>query len=387
LPIQIETVRTDVADIWVAWDGVQENAYAYGGCRLVGWRAPMEEVIGLLCVLMSHESGYKNTLINLALRQGALQTLDGELPAGFAGSRVGGARCVIRPAGPSVAAVLGDPGHPAFRDTVSQVMEPLGALLNRLEGRVKLTPDFGRYAGVADLLHQFTPHVLGIDRRHGGCGGKSTYSAAGVIAAYQALERRGTLREPDVLLIGSAGAMGRVVLDHLLEGDPGRVAVCDLRYERGEATPPAGVTCLAAEPRRFSDDCLGRSGCLIATTWGGELERSDWRRLPPGNVVLLAHNLALPSGSQGVEIARELGCRSVLVIPGQVLTLGGALTSRLEWFSRRAGTAAFDKPLARRVVAAVVGHWTDRLVGACDLGSGPYEAMLDACDPQLAVAG
>src|SRR5205814_1921780 len=124
------------------------------------------------------------------------------------------------------------------------------------------------------------PHVLGIDRRHGGCGGKSTYSAVGVIAAYEVLERRGALREPSVLLIGSAGAMGRVVLDRLLEGDPGRVAVCDLRYERAEASPLAG-----------------------------------------------------------------------------------------------------------RVVTAVVGHWTDRLVGASDRGCGPYEAMLDACDPQLAVAG
>lgn len=98
MPVEIHQVRTDVTDAWVAWDGDPSKDYAYGGCRLVGRRTGYEDAIGMLCALMRNESGYKNALINLAVEDGALDDLSHALPPGFARARVGGGRCVIRPA-------------------------------------------------------------------------------------------------------------------------------------------------------------------------------------------------------------------------------------------------------------------------------------------------
>src|SRR5437879_11446567 len=114
---------------------------------MVGWRARNEDALALLCSLMTYESGYKNTLINLALQAGAVDHLVDELPPGFAGSLVGGGRCVMRPSGAAAAMVMSNPNHPEFHDVLKQIFEPLGQLLNEREGRIKLTPDFGKFAG------------------------------------------------------------------------------------------------------------------------------------------------------------------------------------------------------------------------------------------------
>ncbi|WP_344497969.1 asparagine synthase-related protein [Streptomyces enissocaesilis] len=53
--------------------------------------------------------------------------------------------------------MLGEPEHPEFRDTVLSTFGPLGGLLHSLDGEVELTPDFGKRAGVPDLLYEFTP--------------------------------------------------------------------------------------------------------------------------------------------------------------------------------------------------------------------------------------
>ncbi len=386
MPVEIYSLRTEPADVWVSWDGVEGNCYAYGGCRMVDWRARNEHALGLLCSLMTSESGYKNTLINRALEAGAVAPLADSLPRGFASSRVGGARCVMRPSTASAALVMANPDHPEFRDVLTQIFVPLARLLNDRDGRIKLTPDFGRFAGMADLLLRHTAHVLGVSRELGGCGGKSTFSATGVIAAYERLERMGMTSRRRVVLVGSAGAMGTTVLDYFLARGDRELTVCDLKYDAGEVAPPPGIRTLPAVRGRFTDECLREPGCIIATTWGGELERSDHRLLGPGTTLLLAHNLALPSGLDGLELVRELHRPGLLVIPGQVLTLGGALTSRLEWFSRDAGITTFDKPMAHGVVRAVVGHWVEQLVRATEDGANPYESMLDACEPRAFVA-
>lgn len=384
MPTEIYTLRTEPADVWVAWDGDYGNAYAYGGCRMVHWRTRNEDAIGLLCSLMENESGYKNTLINLALEAGALDGVASKLPPGFAQSRVGGARCVMRPADEEAASIMSNPRDPRFGATLRRIFEPLGALLNATQGRVKLTPDFGKFASMADALFEYTPHALGVSRELGGCGGKSTYSATGVLAAYEALEEEGVVDSTAVTHVGSAGAMGTTVLEHLLERGDRDVTVCDLKYDDGAEPAPPDIRRIPSVRGSFPDEAMRTPGTLIATTWGRELERSNHELLGAGTVVLLAHNLAIPTGIEGLELMRRACRPGVVVIPGQVLTLGGALTSRLEWFSRQAGITTFDKPMAHEVVRRVVAHWIVGLVHARD-AANPYEAMLSAC-AQRAIA-
>ena len=112
----------------------------------------------------------------------------------------------------------------------------------------------------------------------------------------------------------------------------------------------------------------------MPATHGGELVASDMTAIPRGTVLALAHNLALPSGELGRQLAAELQRRCIDVIPGQVLTLGGALTSRIEWFSRAQGAARFDKPLAHAVVHATVSHLMDA-IPAQDAPPPFYEQM------------
>jgi hypothetical protein len=75
---------------------------------------------------------------------------------------------------------------------------------------------------------------------------------------------------------------------------------------------------------------------------------------------------------------RSLADQGVFAISGQILTLGGALTSRLEWFWRQTmQDFPFDKPLAH----ALVRHVVPFLIGEIQKISltsnlSPYEAML-----------
>lgn len=387
MPVEIYSLRTPAADAWVAWDGVEDNNYAYGGARMVTWRTPNEQAIAVLHSLMQYESSWKNTLINTALAAGAVDDLADRLPLGFLASRVGGARCVMRPHDAAVAAVMSDPSHPDFEGTINQLFAPLGDLLNDRNGRVKLTPDFGKFAGMADVLHRHTSHVLGVNRESGGCGGKSTYSATGIVAAYDALVDADLVDTSKVTLIGAAGAMGETVAQTLLERRDRELSVCDLKFEAGTEVPPTGARHIVSEPDRFTDEVLTSSDVTIAATWGGELINSRHDLIQPDKVILLAHNLAIPTGVDGLELTRGLSRPGVLVIPGQILTLGGALTSRLEWFSRASGVTVFDKPLAHDVVRRVITYWVRRIADEAREGNNPYEALLEVCDgPGRAVA-
>lgn len=362
------------ATIWVAWDGNTVTDYAYGGCRIVAPDATYQESVGLLCELMQSESGYKNSLINQAIGNGAVDGLGDRLPPGFRESRVGGGRCILRPKTTAIAEILADPSDPRFTDVVLTAFDPLGEFLNELGGRVKLTPDFGKYAGVSDLLHRSTDNVLGIRCEDGGCGGKASYSASGVVAAYRAL-MDAQLVSPDdtVTLVGSEGAMGTEILGPVAAMS-GRVRIGDLQYDDGSAAWPEGHERLASRAGMFTDLALD-SRCMVAATWGMELMRSNLDAVPSGSSMLLAHNLSIPSGNHGLQLADYLHQRDIFVVPGQLLTLGGALTSRLEWFSRTAGISDFDKTLAHEVVGLVVTYWMQR---AFDQDRSPYEYLLDS---------
>jgi hypothetical protein len=70
-----------------------------------------------------------------------------------------------------------------------------------------------------------------------------------------------------------------------------------------------------------------------------------------------------------------------------MLTLGGALTTRLEWFWRQSlPDRQFDKPLAHEVVRTVVSHSVKAALRNAEMERmTPYEALLQLADvdPQL----
>ena len=70
-------------------------------------------------------------------------------------------------------------------------------------------------------------------------------------------------------------------------------------------------------------------------TVGGELLHSDLSVVKDGTVMLMAHNEVITVNEASLAaIDKFLAEKDVKVIPGQLLTFGGAMTSRLEWFLR-----------------------------------------------------
>jgi hypothetical protein len=326
------------------------------------------------------ESLFKNLLINKAIADGALEQLSDRLPGGFEKSRVGGARCIIRPRDRRTHAMWSDPTAPDFAASIRPVFEAIGTFLNSQGGYIKLTPDFGRFASLSDVLREFTPHVLGIACEIGGCGGKTSYSTTGIVAAFEHFQF-----QPDIALtlIGSNGAMGSEFHSYVTAQGHSNVALCDIAYERGDSRASSDAAILVpARAGTFTREALSRGGVIVATTWGTELQNSDLSALRPGTCFLLAHNLSIPTGRPGVELARRVAERGVIALPGQVLTLGGALTTRLEWFWRQSlPDRPFDKPLAHSVVRTVVSHTASNALRTAEAEKiTPYEALLRVAD-------
>ncbi len=371
-------ISLDAADVWVATDTEASVDYSYGGTRMIDPFTKNSDLQQMLRRLMYYESSLKNQLINRALKENALDVYKDRLPKEFLESTVGGARCIIKPRTTEIFSVLKDPTHPEFYPTILCLFEHLGRFLNEAHGKIKLTPDFGRFSELADILAKFTPHVLGIRCEDGGCGGKTSYSSSGVIAAMEALNI-GLYKVDLITLIGSAGAMGTDVLEYVRREHYTDIALCDLVYDNPQRVlPPDNFTVLPSQEKRFTDECLRRGGFIVATTIGQELENSNWQVIPKGATLLLAHNLAIPEGEKGIMLMKQLADQGVFVLPGQILTLGGALTSRLEWFWRQTKpNQLFDKQLAHTVVRDMVRFLlTETLTVSRDLHISPYEAML-----------
>ena len=374
---EIHELSTENADVWIGAIRNEDYDYCYGGTRMVQPEASDEEAKEDLVRLMIEESHLKNCLINKALATGLLDDLASELPPNYLNSKVGGGRCIIRPRSAKVYEVMSDPEHPEFDSVLSEIFRDVGELLNQHKGKIKLTPDFGRFAGLADVLSRFTPHVLGVRCEIGGCGGKASYTVTGILGA---LEKLNLLQDTktEVTLIGSDGALGSEIMTFFAEKRPSRLAVADLAYNNG-TRPPEELLHLGSKPGQFTNECLQRGGTLVMTTWGEELENSDLDAIPAGSNVILAHNLSVPPNENGCSMMRRLAGEGTLALPGQMLTFGGALTSRLEWFWRQNHPDADFTPkkplaheIARRVAVALTGEILD-LAEREDLV--PFEAM------------
>jgi len=359
---EIFEVSTDVADAWVI-GAKGDYDYVYGGTRKVTPDVSDDAIEEELFRLMRHESHLKNSLINTAVEDGALEHHNGKLPKGFVDAKIGGGRCLFRPKNKAMDKVLSEPTHEQFEGTIRALFKEVGDLLNQNNGRIKLTPDFGKFSGVSDILGEFTPHVLGIRCEDGGCGGKASYTTTGIIAALEVLGVDSYKNKP-VTLIGSDGALGVDVTNYFLKNSYPHTEVCDIAYDKGDIDfkeVDGSVKSLPAKWGQFTDHCLQRGGVIVATTVGNELENSNWQNIPENTLLVLAHNLALPHGEEGNTLAQKIESQAVTLIPGQMLTLGGALTSRLEWFSRQNGTQDFNKPFAHEVVKDVVTFLMEKI--------------------------
>jgi hypothetical protein len=149
--VRIIEIRHSFADIFVAIDGYSAADYFYGGTRIVNPDTNINNVRTLLYRLMKYESKVKNNLINITLRKNVLSSYADQLPKGFLESTVGGARCIIRPKNHQIASILERPNEPQFISIIAELFKSIGQVLNKEDGKIKLTPDFGRFA--LSLLH------------------------------------------------------------------------------------------------------------------------------------------------------------------------------------------------------------------------------------------
>ncbi|SHO52311.1 hypothetical protein [Anaerocolumna xylanovorans] len=353
-------IEHEDADIWVAKNLKQDQVnYYYGGTRTVPHNYSKDQAYEVISYLRNYESGLKNLLINEAIQNGVFEKDKERLPIGFSNSIVGGGRCIIQPKTKEIESIILDTMHPRHKEVIDSLFKTLGDFLENQDGVIKLTPDFGKFAGLADMLYQYTDNVLGIRCEDGGCGGKASYTSTGIIAAIEAMGYGKDYAGP-VTLIGSNGACGIGVLAYLMEKGYKDIAVADLFYDDNpELTKELGgkgVKILPGIKGKFTDECLCRGGLIVATTTGGELLNSNLSVIKDGTVLLLAHNEAIPVTQEALDTVEEiLNKKNICIIPGQLLTFGGALTSRLEWFFRanRKEKELFNKEQAHDSVRKV----------------------------------
>ncbi len=381
---EVFSVKSDVCDAWVAGVKNADVEYSYGGTRMVPPHFSDEEAEDALVRLMFEESHLKNQLINVVLDTDLLSDLESQLPPNYLKSRVGGGRCIMRPKA-QYFDIMQDPESQDFSKVISEVFKVIGGHLNSLGGKLKLTPDFGRFEGLADELQKFTDQVLGVRCEIGGCGGKASYTTSGILGGLRSVDVIGKNGNDDkdarYTLIGSAGALGSGVLEYMMGSGYQDLAVCDLDYDNGKQQVPDSLPKLESKAGEFTDHCLERGGTLIMTTYGEEIENSNWDKIPAETNLMLAHNLSMPTGDGGLELSQKIKDRGIFCLPGQMLTLGGALTSRMEWFFRQAYPGEDftpRKPLAHKVSERMVGHIVGEIVKrAKKEGKTPYQAMWD----------
>lgn len=392
----IETLAcSGIGKIFITYENeATPEKYAYSGVRVL---SPMsdEKAIENAKRLSLTSSSWKNWLINHAIQEGALSRLPERakdaLPASVWESReVYGGRVIIIPedrfhedTGIKIEAILKDSTHPYFAMVSSPLYETIGRRLNELEGRLKVTPDFGPNASTADIMHHYTEHVLGISAEQNGSGGKSEYSITSIKTALQKLGIEDAPKDAPITVMGAAGALGSGVCKYLREKGFTNVAVCDLVYNTTHPTRlPKGWKVAAAIEGKFTDECLERSGTgswIITTAYGDEMHQSNWQKMKPGTKWIGAQNKDLPEGRAGILFSRDLKALGILHLPGQVMTIGGTMASWVECCARKTEDMFFDNGAAHEVVSFVtkrlVGHMIDQITTNPSITT--YEAMLD----------
>jgi tetratricopeptide (TPR) repeat protein len=371
----------EYGDIWIGNENKDFDFY-YGGTRLISCDVSDDEALSMLSRLIHYESSWKNAIINNLIEEGCFDEIKSSLPPEFIGKKFGGARCIVRPKDQAIGKAIQE----LDKDCVLAIFDPILKHLREQNGKIKLTPDFGRFAKIAGFLHTTTktPDVLGINCEDGGCGGKSSYTLVGILTGLHKLNITELSKSGNkITLIGAAGALGTGVTQKLLEWGIEDIGVCDLKYNEDSCLkPPDGCSKLPATQNIITDSCLSRKGILITMATGDELSHSNDKLLENVAIFILAQNQALPPGDKGKMLVQKLQEKGCIVWPGQILTLGGALTARIEWGYRCAYPGRpFDsniKELTNKCVQLAVSYSMDKIgKRAKDKSLTLYEAMID----------
>lgn len=461
--------------------------FAYGGSRLAKYLDNKSEgqkrAIRSVNFLAIAESHMKHAVINRAIEEGALNSfvdhstnktikhlkaendlqqdieIGYDLPSDYLNLKILGARCMILPATAEIDIILKDVNHPDFNKTAENIFAKVGSFLNGLEaanlvnldgsilkqsfiekGKINLTPDFGRFAKIADILNQFTPQVLCLNADAGGCCGKVDYTVTGILAGWKACIDNNLCsfnpKETSITFVGSTGALGEVIVEDLRKQKFQKVRICDLQYKLddivqineeadlskvniksyikdndsfqittktdqiinvspgdklvglingGYQAIPKEWKVIEAIEGKYTDEALEEKEIILSTAVGREIENSNYHLIAAGTLFLAAHNIAIPLGDAGLNIVKELQKQQVIFVPGQVLTLGGALTSRLEASHRSEhkiikadegkNENIFPKRLAHEIVRGIIYHITSNIINKKSLT--PWEALLD----------
>jgi hypothetical protein len=375
---------------------------------------------------------------------------------------INGGRCLILPENEEIENILKDPNNDKYSYYAKKIFKKIASFLNGekiakvtdlngncngslqaiKKGSINLTPDFGRFAGVADILNEYTAQVLGVKAEKGGGGGKVNYSVTSIISGWEScIEHKLADFDPEttpITIIGSAGALGAGIVDYVKKNKFKNVTLCDIQYDLdkikiiqnendlknlhilhyNQMSPKNFVVIdkmecslsinigdkivglengsyqsllpewkiIAAKKGRFTDEALRRGGTIITTTIGNEIEHSNYNIIPKGTLFLAAHNIAIPLGEKGNMITKAIHNNGTWLIPGQILTLGGALTARYEACFRSklktGDSTIFPKRLAHEIVRLTV----KKVVGDIILESKesnfltPWHALLRYAD-------
>jgi hypothetical protein len=377
-PYEVELINTNLARVYLMYPKIATpQNWCYGGLRRLPINFGLNEsdanifeqqkpspteyarlynyqeqaILKELRVLGIFESGIKHSLINFAIDKGLLEkvitniksdnneshesklinmTLANENLNTFFTSKVCGGRSVFVANDSDAESEIKEAILAEDKKVLGQIFKPLAERLNKLNGAVKLTPDFGRNAFIAETMSEWTPHVLGVPYDRGGASGKSTYTTAGIIKAINLLIRAHSLdKRSPVTIIGHKGALGSSIL-HEIKARFSDIAVTDISHREGDPLPE-DCELIKSEQWKIPDKALERGGLIITAALRNELENSNYNLIPNDTIILLAQNHSINFGGRGVGLVDDLSKRGILVIPGQLLTLAGAMTARLEW--------------------------------------------------------
>jgi glutamate dehydrogenase/leucine dehydrogenase len=245
------------------------------------------------------------------------------LKAAAAGLHVGGGKAVI----------IGDPR----RDKTEGLMRAYAEVVDSLGGTYYTAEDVGTTTADMDLLHAFTPHVLGLSAGNGGSGDPSPFTSRGVVAAmrsaWEALTGAPTLAGARVMVQG-AGKVGAGVV-RLLAAEGARVAVADvdpvavarLDVEVGAAPVPP--------ERALLECCDVLSPCAL----GGALSETTVPDLRCRLICGAANNQLACD-----DMADVIAGRGIIYVPDFIANAGGlmAVADELDGFDAERVTLAVE---------------------------------------------
>jgi len=286
---------------------------------------------------------------------------------------------------------LSSPYHPQFHVVINEIYEKVALFLNTyFNHSFKITPDFGSFTKVADIINVYTPDCLTISQKHGGLN-KSRCTAAGFIGGIHVIGNYFNCLDhaTPINVIGAGGALGTVMMEWLREKGYCNVTLCDLRFDAALDCPtqtflpqlPSGWKIVKSSkgiPKAMQE----RGGLIVCFAYENELRNSNLSHFKPGTVLVFGQNHSLPPGEEGKQLVKTLAEQNVTVFDGSSTTVGGSASSVIEWDYR---TDNPGQPMSEKVLKASEAFltlYTQTIVReickrACSKNIPPYFAYLE----------